>query len=72
MDWNWVKFLSLICIALGFFIGIYGLKKRSLLTVLSGVTFLLIPIFLSLGWYFFILFFPPLVFIFSNNDSKKR
>jgi hypothetical protein len=69
---DWMKVFSLVCIALGFIIGIYGLKKRSILTVISGISFLLIPIFFSFGFYGFILFFPPLVFIFSNNHSKKQ
>lgn len=69
MDWWQVLFL--LFLAIGLIIGLYGLKKNSILTILSGISFILIPIFFAKGWYFFFLFFPPLMFVFSNRSKEK-
>ncbi|MFB1051794.1 hypothetical protein [Paraliobacillus sp. JSM ZJ581] len=69
MNWLYVTFL--IFIAIGFLLFVYGMKKKSIMSMFLGGSMIIAPIFFAIDWNVFVPFVPPLAMAIAHFVKKK-
>lgn len=68
---NWLYVTLLLFIAIGFLLFVYGLKKKSIMSLFLGGSIFIIPIFYAMNWVVFLPFVPPLAMVIAHVTKKK-